>query len=99
MENKDLKESLTSELETMYRMIGLMQPKSEAEFIAVALPNLQLALFEWLKSKQEEIEGEMGRIKRLDAELGDGENIIARDNYFFNLALDDLKPIISNILK
>ena len=103
MENKDLKETLISELETMYRMIGLMQPKSEAEFIAVALPNLHLALFEWLKSKQEEIEEELNKMKKeIDStktvKRGTATNANRRKiNY--NQALDDLKPIISNLLK
>ena len=59
MENKNLKEILISDLKRMYQMIEIMEPKNEAEFIAIALPNLHLALFEWRKSKQEEIEGEI----------------------------------------
>jgi len=52
----NLKTTLIEELKTMYGMIELMQPKSEAEFIAVALPNLHTRLFNDLlsdKSKEE----------------------------------------------
>ena len=87
MENKDWRKQFENEFAGWWDYKSAM-----TERIVDSIESL-------LKSKQEEIEGEMGRIKRLDAELGDGENIIARDNYFFNLALDDLKPIISNILK
>jgi len=39
---------------------------------------------------------EIDGIKRSDAELNDGENKIARDNYFFNLAITDILSIISS---
>ena len=45
---KNLKEILIEELKTIYRMINIMKPKSEAEFITVALPNLQIKMFELL---------------------------------------------------
>ena len=44
-ERTNLKTILIEELKTMYEMIELMQPKSEAEFIAVTLPNLHTRLF------------------------------------------------------
>ena len=43
---EDLREILTEELKTMYRMVKIMQPTSEEEFIAVALPNLHLKVYE-----------------------------------------------------
>ena len=90
MENKDLKETLRSELKTMYQMIGIMEPKNEAEFIAVALPNLHTALFEWLQSKQEEIEKAIEKMPNATRTEVDIEKVICAD---------DLKPIISNLLK
>lgn len=42
----ELREILTEELKEAYRLIQLMQPKSEAEFVAVVLPNLHLKIHE-----------------------------------------------------
>ena len=50
-----------------------------------------------LKSKQEEIEGEMGRMKKVHKFKVTEVEDITKESY--NQALDDLKPIISNILK
>ena len=47
----ELQETLKEELKTMYRMIGLMKPQSEAEFIAVALPNLLIKVHELLANQ------------------------------------------------
>jgi len=113
MENKNLKEILISDLKRMYQMIEIMEPKNEAEFIAIALPNLHLALFEWIKSKQEEIERAMPEKTVSLIVMGfDGvtkKGVISEDGYEilckemekrgYNQALDDLKPIISKILK
>lgn len=46
----DIKPILEEELKTMYRMIQIMEPKSEAEFIAVTLPNLHVRLFHELQA-------------------------------------------------
>jgi len=98
MENKDLKEILISELKTMHEMIGIMEVENEAQFIAVALPNLHTALFEWLKSKQEEIEEKISKKRRL-VDYGSDELEQQYEDRGFNSALDDLKPIISNLFK
>jgi hypothetical protein len=50
MEKDKLRQVLEEELKTMYRLIAVMYPTSEAEFIAVALPNLHLRMFELLKN-------------------------------------------------
>ncbi len=44
----ELRNILEEELKTMYRLIQMMQPKNEAEFIGVALPNLHLKVYELL---------------------------------------------------
>jgi len=94
MENKNLKETIIIELKLIYQMIKMMEPKNAAEFIAIALPNLHLALFAWRKSKQEEIEVEMEKTRK---EITHPQFALYEKGY--NKALDDLKPIISNLLK
>ena len=107
MENKDLKEILISELETMHEVIGIMEMENEAQFIAVALPNLHLALFEWLQSKQKRIERAIGlKYKLFGASGCSGNEEVNKLNAVhvarmegYNQAILELKPIISNILK
>ena len=48
----ELQKILKEELKTAYRLMGIMKPKSEAEFIAVVLPNLHMKIHELLTNKQ-----------------------------------------------
>lgn len=48
----NLQEVLKEELRTMYRVMDIMKPQSEDEFIAVVLPNLHLKIFELLENKK-----------------------------------------------
>lgn len=55
----NLRGALEDALHDMYRMVSLMQPKSEAEFIAVALPNLHISMHEFLTHHDKEKAGEV----------------------------------------
>ena len=48
-----------------------------------------------LQSKQEEIEGEIEKMKKTQDEVDDNDE----GERYYNKAIDDLKPIISNLLK
>ena len=48
-----------------------------------------------IQSKQEEIEGEIEKMKKTQDEVDDNDE----GERYYNEALDDLKPIISKILK
>ena len=48
--SEGLQEKLKEELHTMWEVIGMMEVKNEAEFIATALPNLHLGVFDLLST-------------------------------------------------
>lgn len=47
-EKESLKDILETELHEMLRITSLMQPNSDAEFIAIALPNLHITLHNYI---------------------------------------------------
>jgi len=88
MENKDWRKEFDEKFFTKETFDWKNPTPSEIkEFIAESL----------LKSKQEEIEEAMDRMKKVHKFKVTEVEDIAKENY--NQALDDLKPIISNLLK
>ena len=83
MTNKDWKEQFKQEF-------GIHFSNSEFSFAISFIESL-------LKSKQEEIEEAMDRMKKVHKFKVTEVEDIAKESY--NQALDDLKPIISNLLK
>jgi len=65
-----------------------------SESVELLRSGIRKAIHQALAEGRERVVGEIDGIKRVDAELGDGENIISRDNYFFNLALDDVLALL-----
>ena len=87
MENKDWRE----EFEDKYCSFEISERVSKSDMLAI------ISFIEsLLKSKQEEIEGEMDKMKKGLHEQGDDQ---MQFNCGYNFALVDLKPIISNLLK
>ena len=84
MKNKDWREQFKQEF-------GIHFSDSEFSFAIASTESL-------LKSKQEEIEEKISRKRRL---VGYGSDELEQqyEDRGFNSALDDLKPIVSNILK
>lgn len=64
MDTKQLREVLVEEIKEAYRLIALMTPKSEVEFVATVLPNLHLRIHELLSEREKEVREEI--IKKLE---------------------------------
>ena len=78
-EIRDIKEVLIEELKTIYKMIAVMQPKSEAEFIKVMLPNIHIRLFNLLTSQRDSLVEKIEEIKGVyDIEIRGGTEMIEK---------------------
>ena len=80
---EELKEGLKDEIRTMVRMVNQLNPKSEAELIAVLLPNLHLFCFNFIASQIAEAE-KRGREAFVKA---------AKDHYWDSIRSDNLLTI------
>tara|TARA_R110002126_G_scaffold17316_4_gene67749 strand:+ start:6657 stop:6827 length:171 start_codon:yes stop_codon:yes gene_type:complete len=49
---QEIETFVKKELETIYKLIGVMQPKNEAEFINIMIPNLSTGLFHLLNETE-----------------------------------------------
>ena len=87
MENKDWREEVKNLID---EYSGMEQNNGEYERMIPLIESL-------LQSKQEEIEGAMDKKMLPETEMKGGVDYMCGKAY--NQALEDLKPIISNLLK
>ena len=57
--NMELKKKLEKALETMFEVISIMKPESEAVMIAMAIPNLHITVHELIREAVSKREGEI----------------------------------------
>ena len=93
MENKDWREEFDKKCKK-FEFDGAYETDVDLKLVKPFIESI-------LKSKQEEIEGAMGEMKRKELSSIDVGPVDIPDieTQGYNKALDDLKPIISNLLK
>lgn len=57
---EELKDEVEEQIHVLLRMASLMQPKSDAEFVAVVMPNLYIAMNKFVASHEATIRQEIG---------------------------------------
>ena len=101
MENKDWREQLPKlviDLVWSATDGGCKLKESNFSHFGEPIPEwtaLESSIDFFLKSKQEEIEKAMEKMKKTQDEVDDNDE----GERYYNQAVDDLKPIISNLLK